>query len=133
MANASGYHIPKYISAGDMSAASVVGAWIHIDRCIAFGLQVTWLGTSSPVGVWGADITLDANPNIVGYVSVLGATALTLSASAVAQNPNGSGVAGSYFFDFSPKPTGAWFRFKYTRTSGGAASALNAGFFGQEL
>jgi hypothetical protein len=104
---------------GVATNASFVGEWIQIDDSTSVGVQVVMTGTSSPVATWGADISNDAEPT----VSVLGATALTLTADMVAQNPIGDAANINFLFQFDPAPRAKWFRFKYTRASGGSATA----------
>lgn len=111
-----------YILNGDMSAASVVGPWLQIEDVESISFQVTWTG--APTGTWGADVTDDSNP----ANPRLGPTPLTLTSDMIAANP--SGAAGSFLFQFNPRPDCRFMRFNYTRASGGSAASLQVGAIG---
>ena len=112
-------------SAGVATNASYVGPWIAIDDVSSIGVKVYLTGTSSPVATWGADVTDDPDAPKKADANILpGITALTLTDDMTDQNPVGDAANINFLFQFDPAPRAKWFRFKYTRASGGSASLL---------
>lgn len=115
-----------YIVNGDTSAASVTGPWVRVSNLNGSGFLVTCSGT--PTGTFSGDGTAVEDPNVIAPTAAQ-IVAVDSPASFTAKQP--AAVAVSTCFDYSPAPTVKWMRFKYTRSAGGAAGALQVAWFGR--
>lgn len=127
---------PAYIVNGDMSnatppdarsLATVVGPWIPLQDMDSIGVQVKWplSGTTvAATGTFGFEISNDDDPT--GAHGGLGPVAITATADITALNPAATTSGkGQFTLAGASCPRARWGRAVYTRTSGGAAGALN--------
>ena len=126
---------PDYIVNGDMSnatppdarsTATIVGPWIPLQDMDSIGVQIKWplTGTvASTTGTFGFEVTDDEDPTGahggLGPVAIVPTADMTTAAPAAATSGKNAFTLGAQFF-----PRFKWGRVVYTRTSGGAASAL---------
>jgi hypothetical protein len=115
--------IPDYILNGstlaDINAAPNQG-WFALNAhpCTTL-FQVALAGTGLPIGQFFFDVTSDANPLVTPVLAPV-----TLLLPGDLPQPN-SGLALNFVVTFDSVPLVPWMRFRYKRTSGGAAAALN--------
>ena len=111
---------------GVATNGSFVGPWINVEDASSIAFQVLLTATSSPVATWGADVTNDPDAQRLSKADaalIPGVTALTLTSDMSDQDPDGTTNDINFLFQFDPSPRAKFMRFKYTRASGGSATA----------
>jgi hypothetical protein len=116
-----------YIVNGDTSAASVVGPWVRVSNLNSSAFAVTCTGT--PTGTFSGECTNVEEPNVGTIPTATQIVPADSPATFAAKQPAAAAVSSN--FDFNPAPTCKWMRFKYVRSAGGAANALQVSWFGR--